>query len=271
MVVLTGAGISTGSGIPDFRGPQGVWTRDPGAMRLLDWTAYRSDPEVRVAAWRMWRDHPVWHATPSRAHLALVDLERAGLLRAVCTQNFDGLHQRAGQDPALVHELHGSLPGSTCRDCGAREATADVLARLDDDPDPHCRACGGTLATDVVMFGEALPADALDAGIRAAQDCALFVAIGTTLTVQPAAALTAVAADCRGERGDRQRRPDALRRARRRGGPRPHRRRGACARRRARRVRRARRRPGCRPRGGPGCGRMRTCASTSPPTTPGSS
>lgn len=195
MVVLTGAGISTGSGIPDFRGPRGVWTRDPSAARLLDWPAYRSDPEVRVAAWQMWRDDPVWHATPSRAHLALVDLERAGLLRAVCTQNFDGLHQRAGHDPALVHELHGSLPGSTCRDCGAHEATADVLARLDRDPDPHCRVCGGTLATDVVMFGEALPAGALDASIRAAQDCALFVAIGTTLTVQPAAALTAVAAE----------------------------------------------------------------------------
>lgn len=195
VVVLTGAGISTGSGIPDFRGPDGVWTRDPGAMQLLDWSAYRWDPDVRAAAWRMWRDHPVWHAAPSTAHRALVDLEHAGLLRAVCTQNFDGLHQRAGQDPALVHELHGSLPGSTCRDCGAREATADVLARLDRDPDPHCRACGGTLATDVVMFGEMLPADVLDACVRAAQDCALFVAIGTTLTVQPAAALTAVAAE----------------------------------------------------------------------------
>lgn len=195
VVVLTGAGVSTGSGIPDFRGPQGVWTRDPGAMRLLDWSAYREDPEVRTAAWAMWRDHPVWHAEPSPAHLALVDLERAGLLRAVCTQNFDGLHQRAGQAPALVHELHGSLPGSTCRDCGAREVTADVLARLDTEPDPRCRVCAGVLATDVVMFGEVLPSDVLGACVRAAEDCDLFVAIGTTLTVQPAAALTAVAAD----------------------------------------------------------------------------
>ncbi len=195
VTVLTGAGISTGSGIPDFRGPRGMWTRDPASMRLLDWSAYRRDPDVRAAAWAMWRDLPVWRAEPTPAHRALVDLERGGLLRAVCTQNFDGLHQLAGQDPALVHELHGSLTGSTCRSCGAAERTADVLARLDDEPDPRCRACGGLLATDVVMFGERLPPDVLDASVRAAQSCAVFVAIGTTLTVQPAAALTAVAAD----------------------------------------------------------------------------
>ncbi len=94
-----------------------------------------------------------------------------------------------------MHELHGSLTGSSCRVCGAREPTADVLARLDAEPDPRCRACGGLLATDVVMFGERLPPDVLDASVRAAQSCSVFLAIGTTLTVQPAAALTAVAAD----------------------------------------------------------------------------
>jgi NAD-dependent deacetylase len=164
-------------------------------MRLLDWSAYRRDADVRAAAWAMWRDLPVWRAEPTPAHRALVDLERGGLLRAVCTQNFDGLHQLAGQDPGLVHELHGSLTGSTCRSCGTGEQTVDVLARLDDEPDPRCRSCGGLVATDVVMFGERLPPDVLDASVRAAQSCSVFVAIGTTLTVQPAAALTAVAAE----------------------------------------------------------------------------
>lgn len=194
IAVLSGAGISTGSGIPDFRGPQGVWTRDPGAARLLDWDAYRVDVAVRVAAWRMWRDHPVWGARPTAAHRALADLERAGLLRGVATQNFDGLHQAGGVSPELVHELHGSLPGSTCRSCGAAEPTAIVLARLPVDPDPHCRRCGGLLATDVVMFGEVLPRPTLDAALEAAAGCAEMWAIGTTLTVQPAASLVLVAA-----------------------------------------------------------------------------
>jgi NAD-dependent deacetylase len=194
IAVLRGAGISTGSGIPDFRGPQGVWTRDPDAARLLDWDAYRVDVGVRVAAWRMWRDHPVWDARPTAAHRALADLERAGLLAGVATQNFDGLHQAAGCSAGLVHELHGSLPGSTCRDCGAAEPTAAVLARLEAEPDPRCRRCGGLLATDVVMFGEALPRDALDAAVEAASTCEQMWAIGTTLTVQPAASLVLVAA-----------------------------------------------------------------------------
>ena len=193
VTVLTGAGISTGSGIPDFRGPDGVWTRDPQAARLLDNGWYVSDPEIRRRTWQMWRDSPVWRAAPTPAHAALVDLERAGALRAICTQNFDGLHQRAGSSARTVLELHGSLTGSHCLGCDARERTADVLARLDSDPDPHCAHCGDLLATDVVMFGEPLPPDVLDAAVEAATRCEVFVAVGSTLTVQPVASLTMVA------------------------------------------------------------------------------
>ena len=195
VTVLAGAGISTGSGIPDFRGPNGVWTRDPLAARLLDHSWYVADPDIRRRTWQMWRDSPVWRAKPTSAHSSLVDLERDGALRAICTQNFDGLHQRAGSSPAKVLELHGSLPGSRCLSCGAREHTADILARLDTDPDPHCAHCGGVLATDVVMFGEPLPGAVFDAAVEASAGCEVFVAVGSTLTVQPVASLTAVAAE----------------------------------------------------------------------------
>ncbi|MDM8086401.1 Sir2 family NAD-dependent protein deacetylase [Cellulomonas cellasea] len=195
VTVLTGAGISTGSGIPDFRGPNGVWTRDPQASRLLELDWYLAEPDIRRRAWQMWRDHPLWTAQPTPGHLALADLDRAGALRAVATQNFDGLHQRAGLPASKVLELHGSLTGSRCLRCSAPEPTAEVMARLDVDPDPHCARCGGPLATDVVMFGEPLPSDVLDAAVEAAASCDVFVAVGSTLTVQPAASLTSVAAE----------------------------------------------------------------------------
>jgi len=195
VTVLTGAGISTGSGIPDFRGPDGVWTRDPLASQLLDHHFYVADPAIRRRTWQMWRDSPVWQAKPTAAHRALVDLEGAGALLAICTQNFDGLHQLAGSSRAKVLELHGSLPRSRCLRCGAGQDTAEVLARLDSDPDPHCARCGGILATDVVMFGEALPRDALDAAVEAARACEVFVVVGSTLTVEPVASLTRIAAE----------------------------------------------------------------------------
>jgi len=195
VTILAGAGISTGSGIPDFRGPNGVWTRDPEAARLLEHGWYVADPDIRRRTWRMWRDSPVWQAEPTPAHRSLVELEHAGVLRAICTQNFDGLHQRAGSSSQKVLELHGSLTGSRCLSCGAGERTVDILARLDTDPDPHCARCGGVLATDVVMFGEPLPSDVLDAAVGAAAACEVFVAVGSTLTVQPVASLTLVAAE----------------------------------------------------------------------------
>ena len=194
ITVFTGAGISTGSGIPDFRGPAGVWTLDPESEKLLDHDWYVNDADVRRRTWQMWRESPVWSAEPSAAHASLVELEWAGALRGICTQNFDGLHQRAGSSRGLVLELHGSLTGSHCMACGARRPTADLLVRLEVDPDPHCVACGGLMAADVVMFGESLPGAVLDAAVEAASSCDVFVAVGSTLTVQPAASLTGVAA-----------------------------------------------------------------------------
>ncbi len=194
ITVLTGAGMSTGSGIPDFRGPSGMWTLDPESEKLLDHDWYVNDRDVRRRTWQMWRESPVWSAEPSAAHASLVELERAGALRAICTQNFDGLHQRAGSTPGLVLELHGTVTGSHCMSCGAGKPTAELLAVLDIEPDPHCARCGGLMAADIVMFSEPLRRDVLDAAVEAAASCHVFVAVGSTLTVQPAASLTRVAA-----------------------------------------------------------------------------
>lgn len=195
IAVLTGAGISTGGGIPDFRGPQGVWTRDPAQAELLDIDRYMASEDVRVRCWAMWRDHPAWHARATAAHRALVDLESAGELVAVLTQNFDGLHQAAGQSPGLVVELHGTLGTTSCLRCGERWVTRDVVARLADEPDPHHAGCGGVLKPDVVYFGELLPDEALRRAWVAAQEARVFLTVGTTLLVQPVASLAAVAAD----------------------------------------------------------------------------
>ena len=194
ITVLTGAGISTDSGIPDFRGPDGVWTRNPKAEKLSDIDTYLADPEVRKRSWQGRRSNPAWTATPNAGHLALVELERRGALRAIATQNIDGLHQRAGSSPDLVFELHGNMRETVCTTCGHRAPTEEAFARLDaGDEDPHCLVCGGILKTAVIMFGQALDQDVLLAAAAAAQDCATFVAVGTTLQVHPAAGLCDVA------------------------------------------------------------------------------
>ncbi|MBD7920011.1 Sir2 family NAD-dependent protein deacetylase [Cellulomonas sp. Sa3CUA2] len=195
VTVLTGAGISTASGIPDFRGPQGVWTRDPAAADLLDIDAYARDARVRERGWRAWAQHAVWEARPTAAHRCLVDLERAGLLVAVLTQNFDGLHQAAGSSPDKVVELHGTLTTTSCLRCATTVPTRDVLARLPTEPDPRCQVCGGILKPDVVYFGERLPDDALERAVAATRDAHTFVAVGTTLTVHPVAGLVPLAVD----------------------------------------------------------------------------
>lgn len=194
VTVLTGAGISTDSGIPDFRGPQGVWTKDPAAQALFTIDSYVGDPEVRRRAWRERLDHPAWNATPGPGHRALVDLERAGQLRAICTQNIDGLHQAAGSDPALVLELHGTLHEVMCLACGRRTPTPEVLDRVrGGEDDPPCLRCGGIQKSATVSFGQTLDPDVLHAASTAARTCDLFLAVGSSLLVMPAAGLCRVA------------------------------------------------------------------------------
>jgi len=194
ITVLTGAGISTDSGIPDFRGPNGVWTRNPSAQRMVTLQSYVEDPAVRALAWRNRREHPAWTARPNAGHRALVALERAGKLRAIVTQNIDELHQRAGSDPARVIEVHGSIFGVECLGCGRRSAMAEALQRVEaGEEDPACLGCGGIQKSATISFGQQLRPAVLQAACRAASDCELFLAVGSSLSVQPAAALCEVA------------------------------------------------------------------------------
>jgi len=196
ITVLTGAGISTESGIPDFRGPDGLWTRNPGAARMFELDAYRSDPQLRETAWRNRLAHPAWTAQPNAGHRALVELERAHRLRALVTQNIDGLHQVAGSDPGLVLEIHGTIHEVECLDCPWRGPTQGTLARVrTGETDPPCPRCGGLLKTATISFGQALRPEVLAAALEAARDCDLFLAVGTSMTVQPAASLARVAVD----------------------------------------------------------------------------
>jgi NAD-dependent deacetylase len=141
IAALTGAGISTDSGIPDFRGPQGVWTRNPAAEKQATLQTYLADPDVRRRAWQARKSHGAWTAQPNSGHHALVDLERAGKLRAVATQNVDGLHQRAGSSAERVIELHGTVWFAQCVACGDRTPMAETLERVSDElPDPPANA-----------------------------------------------------------------------------------------------------------------------------------
>lgn len=194
ITVLTGAGISTESGIPDFRGPQGVWTKDPAAQQRFTLQSYVTDPAVRRLAWRNRRDHPAWAAEPNAGHRALLGLERAERLRAIITQNIDGLHQRAGSDPASVIEIHGTLYDVECLGCGRRTSMRENLDRVEaGEDDPACLDCGGIQKAATISFGQALRPDVLQRATLAAADCDLLLAIGTTLQVQPAAGLAEVA------------------------------------------------------------------------------
>lgn len=189
VVVLSGAGASTDSGIPDFRGPNGLWTRNPGAAAMFDIETYLQDEDVRRQAWEGRRHHPAWTAEPNPGHLALTRLQQAGRLAAILTQNIDGLHQRAGSTDVV--ELHGTVWEVECLACAHRTPTQETLAR--DEPDPRCLRCGGILKTATISFGQRLDPDVLDAAIEAARSADLLVAIGTTLTVMPAAGLADMA------------------------------------------------------------------------------
>ncbi|NBU94603.1 MAG: NAD-dependent deacetylase [Actinobacteria bacterium] len=188
IVVLTGAGISTDSGIPDFRGPNGVWTKNPAAEKASDISYYLNDPEVRRAAWQSRLNNPAWHAEPNHGHLAIAALERDGRLHGLVTQNIDGLHQRAGNDPDRVIEVHGTIWFSRCWDCGDRCDMADTLERVRaGDPDPSCDLCGGILKSDTISFGQALVPEVIDRALRVSSEADLMLAVGSTLSVFPAA------------------------------------------------------------------------------------
>jgi NAD-dependent deacetylase len=194
ITVLTGAGISTDSGIPDYRGPNGVWTKNPEAERLSTLQDYIADPEVRRRSWQARKNHTAWTAEPNAGHRALVDLEKSGRLVALVTQNVDGLHQRAGSTDVI--EVHGTIWWAECLTCMVRTPMADELARVsDDEPDPPCRQCGGILKSATISFGQRLDNDVLDAAAQAAASCVLFLAIGSSLSVRPAAGLCDVAAE----------------------------------------------------------------------------
>jgi NAD-dependent deacetylase len=188
LVVLTGAGISTDSGIPDFRGPQGVWTLNPKAERMSDIRYYRSDPEVRRLSWQSRLAHPAWTAAPNSGHRALVDLEKRGKLRALITQNIDGLHQRAGNSPGLVIEVHGNLHKAICLSCGWRGAMQAVLDRVrNGEEDPSCATCGGILKSDTISFGQSLVPEVIERAMSSAAEADCLIAVGTSLQVYPVA------------------------------------------------------------------------------------
>jgi NAD-dependent deacetylase len=190
VVVLTGAGISTDSGIPDFRGPQGIWTKNPGAERRAHISHYLADPAVRAQVWQSRADSPAWRAQPNAGHRAIVALERQGRLHTLVTQNIDGLHQLAGNNPALVVELHGTMREVVCLDCGDRGPAAPTLDRVRaGEADPECLRCGGILKAATVSFGQPIPSAVWDAAERMTADCDAFVAVGSSLIVQPAARL----------------------------------------------------------------------------------
>lgn len=195
ITVLVGAGISTDSGIPDFRGPNGVWTRDPSAEKMSTIDAYMADASVRERAWRSRLDSPTWDARPNAGHLALVALEERGVLEMVVTQNTDGLHLIAGNDPSKVVEIHGTMHRVVCMRCGHRQPMGDVLERVRaGDPDPACTGCGGILKSDTISFGQNLVVDDVRRAETAALSCDVMLAVGSTLSVYPAAALVPAAA-----------------------------------------------------------------------------
>lgn len=194
-VALVGAGISTDSGIPDFRGPKGLWTLNPKAERMSDISYYVSDPEVRALAWRSRLEHPAWTAEPNSGHRALVELERRGKLAAVITQNIDGLQQRAGSNPDNVIEVHGTVHEVLCLSCDYRAPMSEALDRVrSGEDDPRCLDCGGLLKSATVSFGQSLVPEVINRAFEEAGRCDLMICIGTTLTVYPVAMLPETAA-----------------------------------------------------------------------------
>ena len=188
IVALTGAGISTESGVPDFRGPQGIWTKNPQSEKLSNIHYYMSDPEVRRLAWQQRLDHPAWRAEPNAGHHALVALERASRLHALITQNIDGLHQKAGHSPHNVIEVHGTVHECVCMRCGTRNPMQLVLNRVRaGEADPPCVDCSGILKSATISFGQQLVPEVIERAMQAASEADLLLAVGSTLQVYPVA------------------------------------------------------------------------------------
>lgn len=194
IAVLTGAGISTDSGIPDFRGPDGVWTRDPDAEKYSSIDHYLADTELRVRAWQFRMQNPAWTALPNDGHKALVELERDGRLQLLVTQNIDGLHLAAGNDPGLVVEVHGTIREARCTNCDWRGPMGPVMDRVrGGEADPACEVCGGILKSGTVFFGEQLDPVDLERAFDAATTCDVLLCIGTSLAVYPIAQMVPLA------------------------------------------------------------------------------
>lgn len=188
VVALTGAGISTDSGIPDFRGPQGLWTQNPLAEKMSDIRYYVSDPEVRKLSWQNRLESPAWTAKPNNGHLALAELDKRGKLHALITQNIDGLHQRAGIPAEKVIEVHGTLRKVMCLSCGWRDDMQVALARVRaGEEDPACGTCGGILKSATISFGQALVPEVIDRAMQVAREADVLLAVGSTLQVYPVA------------------------------------------------------------------------------------
>ena len=194
VVALTGAGISTDSGIPDFRGPQGVWTRNPGAEKMSTLQHYMADPDVRRQSWRSRLESKSWLAEPNAGHRALVTLERRGKLDTLITQNIDGLHLKAGSSRERVVEIHGTHRDVVCLSCGERAPMERALDRVRaGEEDPACRSCGGILKAATISFGQGLVPEDLLRAEQAARRCDLMLAVGSTLSVYPIAGVVPVA------------------------------------------------------------------------------
>jgi len=194
VVVLTGAGISTDSGIPDFRGPQGVWTMNPMAERQSSIHHYLADPQIRQQSWQVKLAASEHQPRPNAGHQAIVDLERRGKLHTLITQNVDGLHRDAGTDPDRIVEIHGTMRDYMCMSCADRGPIGEVLDRVRaGDLDPACSTCGGVLKSATISFGQGLVADDMLRSERAALDCDLMLAVGSTLSVYPVAGVVPIA------------------------------------------------------------------------------
>jgi NAD-dependent deacetylase len=195
VVVLTGAGISTDSGIPDFRGPQGVWTLNPKAEKMSNIAHYLGDPEVRALSWQSRVGNPGWHAKPNDGHRALVALEQRGHLHTLVTQNIDELHQMAGSSPANVVEVHGTMRRAVCWSCGEQWPMEVFLDRVRaGEVDPPCPDCGGIVKSATISFGQQLVPEVIERALSCVAEADLLICIGTTLAVGPVNRMVPIAA-----------------------------------------------------------------------------